>query len=302
MLFSIVIPLYNNAKKISETIDSIQSDPDLADICYEVVVINDCSIDRSYHAALYSLINSSISNFTLLSNSINLGISASLNKGLSYCRGKYVFRLDSDDLWVNGRSKASINLLSSMSSEDVIVGTHMIGTSGRYYNSNSIISSIFPLIFTSPCFHPSWCTSLKLLKTIGYKVSSPFDDYYLLLEHLSKGGKIINIPYPYVIYNDSYSAQRLTLRNLSRRDLLTFLVRPLILCLFIQNYILPSTSNRFLLSFIRTILSIKFHPLLLRFLYPLTFITHCVNYLFFRLHLLLIVSTFYNISIDLIKF
>lgn len=62
----------------------------------EVIVINDGVKDASYEMLLtYAAADARI---RLIENKKNLGLPASLNKGLSVCRGKYIARMDTDDI------------------------------------------------------------------------------------------------------------------------------------------------------------------------------------------------------------
>jgi teichuronic acid biosynthesis glycosyltransferase TuaG len=93
-LFSIIIPCYNAAKSIEQTLQAL-SQQSLKD--FEAIVINDGSIDQSLQ-----LINNFISKdprFKLLNLTQNQGLSHARNLGLDFSRGKYICFLDSDDWW-----------------------------------------------------------------------------------------------------------------------------------------------------------------------------------------------------------
>ena len=63
---------------------------------FEAVVINDGVKDESYRVLLeYAARDPRI---RLIENERNLGLPASLNKGMSYCTGTYVARMDTDDV------------------------------------------------------------------------------------------------------------------------------------------------------------------------------------------------------------
>ncbi|MBQ6023506.1 MAG: glycosyltransferase [Clostridia bacterium] len=63
---------------------------------FEAVIINDGVKDESYEVLLeYAAKDSRI---RLIENETNLGLAASLNKGIEQCRGKYIARMDTDDI------------------------------------------------------------------------------------------------------------------------------------------------------------------------------------------------------------
>lgn len=90
---SIIIPAYNVASYIGETLDSVFSQT-FAD--YDVIVINDGSPDTEE-------LERTLARFIDRINYIkqeNLGASAARNAGLRAARGEFVAFLDADDLWL----------------------------------------------------------------------------------------------------------------------------------------------------------------------------------------------------------
>lgn len=92
-MVSLIIPNYNKAKYILETLNSVlkQSSKD-----WECIIIDDASNDKSIE-----LINKFIYNedkFILISNSYSKGASACRNQGAQLAKGEYLIFLDSDDL------------------------------------------------------------------------------------------------------------------------------------------------------------------------------------------------------------
>lgn len=88
---SIIVPVYNGEKHLSECIQSIL-DQSFTDI--EVIVINDGSTDGSL-----SLIKRYAQNDSriVVINQKNKGVSAARNAGLSKARGDYIMFVDADD-------------------------------------------------------------------------------------------------------------------------------------------------------------------------------------------------------------
>lgn len=88
--FSVIIPLYNRETKIQKAIESILNQ-EFQD--FEIIVIDDCSTDRSYEVVL-SIQDERI---RLIKNKSNLERCLTRNEGIQQAKGKYICFLDSDD-------------------------------------------------------------------------------------------------------------------------------------------------------------------------------------------------------------
>ena len=91
MLISVIIPVLNQEKFIGRCLRSILQQT-LDRNFYEILVINDGSSDKtSYALELFG------KEITVINNKKNIGLPASVNKGIKKSKGKYIIRLDSDD-------------------------------------------------------------------------------------------------------------------------------------------------------------------------------------------------------------
>ncbi len=91
MLISVIIPVLNQEKFIGRCLRSILQQT-LDRNFYEILVINDGSTDKtSYALELFG------KEITVINNKKNIGLPASVNKGIKKSKGKYIIRLDSDD-------------------------------------------------------------------------------------------------------------------------------------------------------------------------------------------------------------
>jgi len=88
---SIIMSVYNGEQYLSIAIDSILNQT-FTD--FEFVIINDCSTDQS-KAIIQSYADERI---VYLENEKNLGLAAALNKGIAIAKGKYIARMDDDDV------------------------------------------------------------------------------------------------------------------------------------------------------------------------------------------------------------
>ena len=90
-LISVIIPIHNQEKWIGRCLRSILNQS-IDREKFEIIVINDGSTDKSQYAL--ELFKDEI---ILIDNDSNIGLPASLNKGIKSSRSKYVVRIDGDD-------------------------------------------------------------------------------------------------------------------------------------------------------------------------------------------------------------
>lgn len=91
IFFSIIIPAFNSEKYIEKCLKSIINQ-DYNN--YEVIIINDGSTDNTEETCKNIIKNDN--RFKIISKR-NGGVSSARNEALKYCRGKYVWFIDSDD-------------------------------------------------------------------------------------------------------------------------------------------------------------------------------------------------------------
>lgn len=93
-LVSIITPVYNAARFIGETIESVinQSYQN-----WELILVNDCSTDNSVQI-IEEWMNQD-SRVTLYQLSENGGAAVARNKGLELAKGEFIAFIDSDDYW-----------------------------------------------------------------------------------------------------------------------------------------------------------------------------------------------------------
>ena len=102
MKLSIIIPIYNTSKYLSQCIDSIlnQSYKNI-----EVILVNDASPDNSL--SICESYSKQDSRIILINKKINEGVDKARFTGLEYANGKYVLFIDSDD-WLENPEILSI--------------------------------------------------------------------------------------------------------------------------------------------------------------------------------------------------
>lgn len=93
MKLSIIVPMFNVEKYIARCLDSILSQ-NISYDDYEIIVVNDGCQDQS--AKIVKEYQKKYENITLIEKE-NGGLSSARNAGLSNCKGKYIWMIDSDD-------------------------------------------------------------------------------------------------------------------------------------------------------------------------------------------------------------
>ena len=112
---SVLMPVYNCADFIESSVESIllQTFSD-----FEFLIIDDFSTDGTYEY-LQSLTDSRIK---LIRKSKNTGYAISLNIGLNNARGKYIARMDADDISLPERFARQVSFMDNQP-EVVVCGS-----------------------------------------------------------------------------------------------------------------------------------------------------------------------------------
>ncbi len=127
-LVSVVIPLFNGEKTIRKAVDSV-IEQTLFDKT-ELILIDDGSEDKSFQIA-EKLAKKYPKNIFALKNPHNLGIAKTQNIGLKRATGKYVARLDQDDLWIDNEK---LKKQAAALEKDPSLG--LVGTWTKVANAN----------------------------------------------------------------------------------------------------------------------------------------------------------------------
>lgn len=123
MLLSIVIPAYNEEKRLQSTLEKIYSYLKGKDYEYEVIVIDDGSSDRTAEVALGSELNKT-GRLSLLKNERNRGKGFSVKRGILDCRAEFILFTDSD--LSTPIEELDELFLSIQSGYDIVIGSRSI--------------------------------------------------------------------------------------------------------------------------------------------------------------------------------
>ena len=105
-LVSILMPSYNTADFIEESIQSVQKQSYQN---WELIIVDDCSVDNSDQVIkTLAAKDSRIKYYRLEKNS---GAAVARNFGLHQSKGRFIAFLDSDDLWVQEKLSTQLSLM-----------------------------------------------------------------------------------------------------------------------------------------------------------------------------------------------
>lgn len=129
-----------------------------------------------------------------------LGIVAALELGRAHCRGRFIRRLDSDDVALCGALDGQVARLDSDPGLAVVAGRgRLIDAQGegmeRYLDWVNRLSSIpEALLIESPILHPAACIRASMLEEVGGYRSGLFpEDYDLWLRMVEAGHRLENL-------------------------------------------------------------------------------------------------------------
>ena len=122
VLISVLIPSYNRADTVGQTIDSIIAQQVDADI--EIVIGDDCSTDNAREVLLkYKEQYPDIIN--LIFHEQNVGLGANWAICIKACKGKYICNCDNDDYWHNpNKLQLQLDYMESHPDSNICITNH----------------------------------------------------------------------------------------------------------------------------------------------------------------------------------
>lgn len=181
-VFSVIVPAFNEEKYIKECLDSLASQT-LDKTLFEVIVINDCSTDKTL-----DIVNNytKLTNLQTATNRVNKGLGYSRNIGISKAKGKYLVFLDSDDLLVS-------NALKILHKRVELLNPDLIVYNWEYYhhidkkNCVKTKNGSFDVIPKTPEEAIDYCLSLRGIDFTGNYKTAKRELFYKYNLSYSKG-------------------------------------------------------------------------------------------------------------------
>lgn len=111
---SVIMPAYNAEKYIAESVNSVleQTYQD-----FELIIVDDCSGDRTYEMILD--MQKKDSRIVVYKNPQNAGVAATRTFAISKAKGEWIAFLDSDDLWRNDKLEKQVGLIEGNKEIDI---------------------------------------------------------------------------------------------------------------------------------------------------------------------------------------
>lgn len=212
-LVSVVLPVKNGQDYLKGTIQSLQSQT-FQD--FEIILIDDQSTDRSVQIA----VETETKKLKVLTTNHEGGLVNALNLGIQNSSGKFIARLDSDDLAVPTRFEKQVKLLHN-EPKVIVCGSwaQTFGKSNRllkYPQSSDAIRA--QMLFSNPFAHPSVMMRRSAFANISYNKNYPVAEDYQLWTELSKIGELVNIPeklIKYRVHSGQVSERKAEIRRAS---------------------------------------------------------------------------------------
>ncbi len=248
-LVSVIMTVYNAEHYLDNSITSILSQTYSN---FEFIIIDDCSTDNSYQILQkYAALDKRIK---LFRNTVNKKQAFSANIGIENSAGKYIVRMDADDISLPDRIMQQVNFMEQ--NQDVVVcgarcsvirdDVDSIGvvnnSSGEHgfcgvretgkileFASDPDVVSIKMYLFCCELAQPAVIMSSKIFKQYKLKYRENNDNYaedwQLWIDILDNGMKISNLDSILLHYRDS--PLQVTKQNsvniaISRKDILSY--------------------------------------------------------------------------------
>lgn len=162
---SVIMGIYNCERTLSAAIDSILSQT-YSNV--ELILCDDGSTDRTYGiASQYAKRNPE--KIVLLKNEKNLRLAATLNNCLAHATGKYIARMDADDISLPERLEREVFFLEDHPDIDCVgTGRIIFDDDGEY---GARIDEEYPtkeiLLKRTPFVHPTIMMKASVFKALG---------------------------------------------------------------------------------------------------------------------------------------
>ena len=103
--FSVLLCCYNDEKYITTSINSILNQEYKY---FEIIIIDDGSESKT--KKILDKFKKQDERIKIFTNSKNIGLTKSLNKGIKLCKYEWIARIDADDLWERNKLKKQVEL------------------------------------------------------------------------------------------------------------------------------------------------------------------------------------------------
>lgn len=225
-LVTILLPVYNGAEHLSQTLESLLNQTHSN---FELLVVDDGSTDGSDQIVL----NRQDARIKLVKNERNMGLIHTLNRGMSMARGRYIARMDADDIATQTRIECQLKYMVSHPGVGVCgtwsrtFGDVQESWETRYPTAHDDI--VAHMIFNTALSHPTVMFDREEFPSdfVFYSSEAPHAEDYDLWVRASAITKLANIPEVLLDYrvhasqvSSKYAQTQKKTANMVRGDLL----------------------------------------------------------------------------------
>jgi glycosyltransferase involved in cell wall biosynthesis len=209
-LISVILPVYNAQLYVKEAIESILNQ---TYVNFELIILNDGSNDNSLKIIQEIM---RFDNRIILVNRENRGLVYTLNEGIKLSKGKYIARMDADDISLAHRFEEQIKLMEEQSLD--ICGSHyLLVDEQNNINGLNLTPITHHMCFLAlasevPFAHPSVMIRKDFLVSNSleygqskYIIAEDLDLWIRMYEKGVKFGNVNDILFRYRIINNSLS-------------------------------------------------------------------------------------------------
>lgn len=186
MKFSIIMPNYNGAKYIKESVQSVifQTYNN-----WELIIVDDCSTDTSVEEIKEFRDN----RILFVENNVNKGAAVSRNIGIELATGDIIAFLDSDDLWKKNKLQDQLMIYKQQNTAIVFSNYEAINSNGEFIKKITA-PTILKYKDLLKSNHIGCLTGSYNVNLLGkhYFIEHGHEDYILWLSILKKGHKAVN--------------------------------------------------------------------------------------------------------------
>ncbi|MHA8108518.1 glycosyltransferase family 2 protein [Aquirufa sp. A-Brett2-W8] len=189
-LVSVLMPTYNGGDYVIPAVHSILTQT-ITD--FELLIIDDSSSDGTIEV-LKEIVDPRIQ---LIFKPVNSGLIDTLNLGLKVAKGKYILRMDQDDISIQNRIEVQLDFMEA--NPDVVVcgaGYQIIDSNSFFRPSCQHGELLLDLIDFCPFAHPTIIMRADFLKNhnISYNSSYVNAEDYKIWTDISHVGRMANLP------------------------------------------------------------------------------------------------------------
>ena len=231
---SVLLPVYQGDRYLREAVNSIL-DQTFTD--FEFIIIDDASTDRSAEI-IRSYRDSRI---RFMQNDTNLGLTATLNRGLELARGEYIARMDQDDVSLPERLAKQVAFMDSRP-ELAACGTWAkeIDEEGNVIGDRRITvgeQMVYGFWWPCPIIHPSALIRKSLLGDLRYSPDVGHAEDYDFWLSLRKKHALDNLPEYLILYRVHGESTSIKHREIQLRSVHKSLCQQMELALSYEEFL-----------------------------------------------------------------